>query len=394
MIDRKLGTAAILLAGLATSSVGVAYNLTGYDWSWQNAPMSTPFYLNPTSFPSSTGTLAQVRTALENGQGRWGADSGAAFSFNYGGESTSTALSANNNMVAAWSNTTASGGTLAVAQYFGGFGGRMDECDIRFYAANGYGTINWKAQTNGVGSSYIDVEQVATHEFGHCAGLDHSGSGGAVMYSSYRSGTVSNRQLSQDDKDGMIAMYGAGSGGSGTPTGFAVRIESAIVAGQTFNLNITGAPSNRKVFVAVGLGGEGDGPCFASLGGNCVDIVGPIYSLGSITTNADGEAVFPVTPPVSAGNATVAFQVAVVSGPNGAFSFLSDVDSLTVAPAGTSCQSGWITDCNGICTPASYIGDTYCDDGETVYNDTNTGFNGASDYLCNLYEFDQGDCAP
>ena len=52
-----------------------------------------------------------------------------------------------------------------------------------------------------------NLYRVAAHEFGHSLGLAHSTDIGALMYPSYIfSGDV---QLSQDDIDGIQAIYGA-----------------------------------------------------------------------------------------------------------------------------------------------------------------------------------------
>ena len=52
----------------------------------------------------------------------------------------------------------------------------------------------------------------------------------------------------------------------------------------------------------------------------------------------------------------------------------------------TTCPTGEITDCNGNCAPASWVGDTYCDDGAYSYNGVPIFFN------CDEFECDGGDC--
>ena len=51
------------------------------------------------------------------------------------------------------------------------------------------------------------------------------------------------------------------------------------------------------------------------------------------------------------------------------------------------CSPGLIEDCNGICAPAGWLGDGFCDDGSYEYNGNPIFFN------CEEFDFDNGDCA-
>ena len=51
------------------------------------------------------------------------------------------------------------------------------------------------------------------------------------------------------------------------------------------------------------------------------------------------------------------------------------------------CTPGLIEDCNGICAPAGWLGDGFCDDGSYEYNGNPIFFN------CEEFDFDNGDCA-
>lgn len=50
------------------------------------------------------------------------------------------------------------------------------------------------------------------------------------------------------------------------------------------------------------------------------------------------------------------------------------------------CTPGLIEDCNGICAPAGWLGDGFCDDGSYEYNGNPVFFN------CEEFDFDNGDC--
>ena len=50
------------------------------------------------------------------------------------------------------------------------------------------------------------------------------------------------------------------------------------------------------------------------------------------------------------------------------------------------CTPGLIEDCNGICGPADWLGDGFCDDGSYEYNGNQIFYN------CDEYNNDEGDC--
>jgi len=57
------------------------------------------------------------------------------------------------------------------------------------------------------GSPLIDVQSTLTHEIGHSVGLAHSAVAGATMSAYGDPGTTDKRSLSQDDIDGLCALY-------------------------------------------------------------------------------------------------------------------------------------------------------------------------------------------
>ncbi|GAB2280393.1 hypothetical protein Dimus_015027 [Dionaea muscipula] len=58
-----------------------------------------------------------------------------------------------------------------------------------------------------LGTDQVDLQTAMTHELGHVLGLAHSADRAAVMYPSYDSNHL-KRRLTQDDIDGIKALYG------------------------------------------------------------------------------------------------------------------------------------------------------------------------------------------
>ncbi|KAK8587778.1 hypothetical protein V6N13_086752 [Hibiscus sabdariffa] len=56
------------------------------------------------------------------------------------------------------------------------------------------------------GKNKVDVQSISVHEIGHLIGLNHSDLKSAVMYAYFAPG-ITKRDLTQDDKDGIQALY-------------------------------------------------------------------------------------------------------------------------------------------------------------------------------------------
>ena len=203
-----LSAAGLLVLGAFSTPV-FGYVLTGVDWTWQTSPISTPFDFNATGWPAATGTTTEIAAAYEESINVWNTQGGAGFNVIYGGATTQNSWNYDTTNIGQYSNTQVSGSTIALAAYWFS-GSDIDDCDIRFYAANDFGAIDWSADPAGAPWNAMDFAQTAEHELGHCFGLDHSQYNSAIMAGSSAPGSgPAERDLHFDDIDGIQAIYGA-----------------------------------------------------------------------------------------------------------------------------------------------------------------------------------------
>jgi hypothetical protein len=187
----------------ASGEVVAQFVLNGYSW----AGGSTSWAYNAAGKPSGLSGDSQ---AMANGANAWNGV-GANWMF-LGGGSTSAGTGAcqgsggrDGQNTVGWGAQ--SGSTLAITCTWYS-GSNAVEFDMEF-------DPDWNWTTGG--AITVDLESVATHEFGHALGLGHSSYSSAVMYASYSVGT-NKRTPTQDDIDGVIAKYGAAGGSSPTNT--------------------------------------------------------------------------------------------------------------------------------------------------------------------------------
>ena len=99
---------------------------------------------------------------------------------------------------------------------------------IRYYAK-----WNWD-DGPGVSVQGIDLQGVATHEYGHALGLGHSDVPGATMSPSIAGSGVGARSIEPDDVAGVRAIYGTAAPDKPRITGIAVAAGVLTVTGQSF----------------------------------------------------------------------------------------------------------------------------------------------------------------
>lgn len=153
--------------------------------------------------------------------------------------------------------------------------GAISEADV---------VVNPAAQfsTDGTAGTY-DLEATFTHEIGHVLGLDHSGEAGSVMQPHqginglYEQPATSARTLSDDDRAGVLALYGSPAGfgaitgkvgdGDGAPAAsthvWAEEVQTGKVVAGNLSLpdgsySIEGLPPGEYRLVAESESGQED----------------------------------------------------------------------------------------------------------------------------------------
>jgi hypothetical protein len=191
---------------LTGGQVGAQYALNGY--SWQGG--STSWGYDDSGKPSG---LSGDSAAMQAGADIWNTV-GADWQFTGGGSTSAGTGACNSSSGMDGSNTVGwgsqSGSTLAVTCTWHN-GGNAVEFDMEF-------DPDWDWTTGS--PMEVDLQSVATHEFGHALGLGHSNDDDAVMYFSYSVGT-DKRDPRPDDVAAIIAKYGEAGGGqqpTSTPT--------------------------------------------------------------------------------------------------------------------------------------------------------------------------------
>jgi hypothetical protein len=177
------------------------YSYSGY----HRSPATCNYYIN-SSLPSDWSTAIQAGTAT------WDA-AGSAFRFYYQGTTSRSGGTGDGYNVVSRGNL-GSGGILAQNTFW--YNRRtkiVSENDIVF---NTY--YPWV--TDGSAGSY-DVQNIGTHELGHCLVLDdlyNSFQSEMTMYGYGATGETKKRTLESGDIDGIVHIYGTGFDARPAPT--------------------------------------------------------------------------------------------------------------------------------------------------------------------------------
>ena len=180
------------LLAVAMSSVTIyGYGLSLYKW----LVVPVVVYVNPNNLDLDKSA---AEAAVKAGMNAWNGI--AAFQFLYGGRVSDTATAIDGRNVVIFRNAS-NNGAVATTYSWSKAGARFDS-DIVFWD----GKYHFYTGSSGCLKGAF-IEDIATHELGHVAGLLHSAVTTATMYSTYTYCGTWMRSLAADDIAGLRALY-------------------------------------------------------------------------------------------------------------------------------------------------------------------------------------------
>lgn len=221
MKRRMLIIAALpLLAALVQTST--------YAWSsahrWTASQVS--FFVNSANADGLSD--AAVKSSLQFAADAWTSQTNAAFQFVYSGNTSGSAL-VYNGKNEVFFRPDPNGSIAATTYTWWDSTGRLLEFDMAIWDSD------FQFFTGGGGcSGGVYLEDVATHEFGHALGLDHSSVPTATMYPTF-SGSCGQewRSLDPDDIAGVEALYPGGASEPAPPPPPAPTTAPAVPSGPS-----------------------------------------------------------------------------------------------------------------------------------------------------------------
>ena len=216
------------IAGLALAALGAhlsAYVYSGHRWPSN----SVPFYINPANRDvTEDAAIAALQVAASN----WKNQTTANINVYYAGRTTGTTIG-NNGKNEVFFRDEANGGTAAVTYWWYGGDGKLRDADMKFFDSG------FKFFTGRSGCSQgIYLEDLATHEFGHFIGIQHSADASATMYPTVSVWCGQDwRYLSQDDINVVQLVYPGSSETSGVPEAPASAV--AALGATTPQINVS-----------------------------------------------------------------------------------------------------------------------------------------------------------
>jgi Matrixin len=230
---RRVPGLLLALAAIAAiiASHPKAYSLSGHYWG----RTSVNYYVNPANNDmSQQSAIASIQNAAAN----WSEQSTANVKLVYAGTTSGTSVT-NNGKNEVFFRNTSSGSTMGVTYYWYGSDGHLLDADTLFYD----GGFKFFPGSSGCSSGEY-LEDVATHEFGHFVGLNHSAYSSATMYPSLSTYcSQAWRSLYSDDVSAIQKAYGVITSATttlkpGTPTVFKPANGATGVTSSTYGMYV------------------------------------------------------------------------------------------------------------------------------------------------------------
>lgn len=159
------------------------------------------WYLNDRGYSRIPRT--DVEAVLSRSMDTWADPCCSAWSHSYAGSTSDGARSVSSRNVVEFAESTWPGelgsvnSVIAVTLPVGSSNCSITSADMLFNA------VGFTFRIDG---STVDLQSIATHEFGHWLGLDHSSESGSTMLPYYSNG-IDERDLTPDDVEGVCALY-------------------------------------------------------------------------------------------------------------------------------------------------------------------------------------------
>ena len=180
------------------ADLGADRDTDGCQWCGKHSDGVADFYVNPSWVDSCAGSTSQQVDAIRAAADEWTDRGEACFGFSYKGTTSIDYIALSDGKNVTFATNSWGGGALAATWCIGSVN---NGTDTEFFD---YGVSFCLDPTWG----QVDIQGVATHEFGHQAGMNEIVTQGATMYP-YISGTgESARTIEQADKNCIQSIYG------------------------------------------------------------------------------------------------------------------------------------------------------------------------------------------
>jgi len=177
----------------------LGYKLTGVKWLWQE-----DYVVNLSSAPAAGESLSAVMASITASSDTWDAETSVAL-FGAVAEDNAAHYGVYDNKNAVEFGAYADSNVIAVTSYWFN---RRSKAILEFDML--FNTAYFAWSTNGAPEA-MDLQNIATHEFGHAVGLDdiyNAKYSDVTMYGYASAGETEKRSLAPPDINGLQKIYG------------------------------------------------------------------------------------------------------------------------------------------------------------------------------------------